>query len=160
MIESGADFSECKRYRYRLWRRWNRNEPYCNFIMLNPSTADQNVNDPTVERCQRRAAMWGYGGLLVTNLFAYRSTNPKLLKLVADPIGPENDRIIVEVARKCKLVICAWGSHLMVHDREGHVVRILRDAGIKPQVLGHNRPAHPLYLSYDRWPQLWSIEGL
>ena len=73
---SGAVFSECKRYRYSLWRVWNPDLPVCMFLMLNPSTADETTNDPTVERCQRRAVQMGYGGLHVGNIFAWRSTDP------------------------------------------------------------------------------------
>jgi hypothetical protein len=71
----GAAFSACRRYRYRLWRMWDR-RPHCCFVMLNPSTADELANDPTVERCERRARAWGYGGLEVANVFAWRSTDP------------------------------------------------------------------------------------
>src|SRR5437867_1481016 len=95
---TGATISDCGRYRYGLWRIWDESKPYCLFLMLNPSTADDIDNDATVERCQRRAAAMGYGGLHVANLFAWRSTDPSVLTSVPDPIGPDNDRTIVTVA--------------------------------------------------------------
>lgn len=103
----GAWFSDDLQYRFLLWRRWNPDAlttSWCNFIMLNPSTADELTNDPTVERCQKRAMQWGYGGLYVTNLFGLRATDPKELTQRAEPIGrPDNDTMILETAKLSKL---------------------------------------------------------
>src|SRR5512132_1306567 len=90
--ETGARFSIDRRYRYALWRVGGHTEDLCNFLLLNPSSADEATNDPTSERCERRARRWGFGGLIVTNLFALCSTDPAGLRRVADPIGPENGR--------------------------------------------------------------------
>src|SRR4051812_29394299 len=110
--QSSATFSGDGMYRFRLDRKWSDGVNYCNFLMLNPSTADAVANDPTVERCQRRAQLWGYDGLIVTNLFALRSTNPDKLKAVVDPVGnPDNDDAILEAATKSGIVICAWGNN-------------------------------------------------
>lgn len=86
--QSGAAFSPCRRYRYRLWRTWGDAAPAV-FVMLNPSTADEIENDPTVERCERRARAMGFGGLRVANIFSLRSTDPTALYTSDDPVGPE-----------------------------------------------------------------------
>jgi hypothetical protein len=99
--ETGARFSIDRRYRYALWRVWDRGRGACNFLLLNPSTADEATNDPTSVRCERRARRWGFGGLIVTNLFAPCATDPAGLRRVADPIGPENDAAILETAQGC-----------------------------------------------------------
>ena len=96
---SGATFSPCRRYRYTLWRQWDERPP-ATFIMLNPSTADETANDPTVERCQRRAQAMGYGGVRVANIFALRSTDPRALYTAEDPVGPENDHALLTLARQ------------------------------------------------------------
>lgn len=150
-IENGATFSECKRYRYRLWRRWLPSPaPVWVFLMLNPSTADEAANDPTVERCERRARMGGAGALEVVNVFAWRSTDPHVLPYLADPVGrPENDRAIVEACKGAERVICGWGKH--AGDRGRYVLSILRAAGVRPLCLAVNKdgsPRHPLYVGY------------
>lgn len=160
MIDCGANFSDCRSYRYSLWRYWDRKKAAANFIMLNPSTADEYVNDPSVERCQRRAAGLGYGGLIVTNLFAFRSTDPKGLRSVDDPIGgPENDQTILESAKNCALVVCAWGNHGSYRERDQHVVALLLQNRIALHALGLTKrslvPRHPLYISYETQIQLW-----
>src|SRR5512135_175129 len=99
--ETGARFSVDRRYRYALWRVWDRSRGACNFLLLNPSIADEVINDPTSVRCERRARRWGFGSLLVTNLFAPCATDPAGLRRVADPIGPENDAAILETAQGC-----------------------------------------------------------
>lgn len=152
---SGATFSPCRRYRYTLWRTWDPDKPVCMFLMLNPSTADAVDNDPTVERCQRRAQKLGYGGLVVCNVFAYRSTDPAVLYTEADPVGPGNDAAILEQARSTGLVICGWGTHGALHGRGAAVLDMLRQAGITPHALRLNRdgsPQHPLYVGYAQLP--------
>jgi nucleoid DNA-binding protein len=99
--ETGARFSIDRRYRYALWRVWDHDENLYNFLLLNPSSADEATNDPTIERCERRARRWGFGGLIVTNLFALCATDPAGLHRIADPIGPENDAAILETAQGC-----------------------------------------------------------
>jgi len=98
-FKASAEFSEDRVYRYSLLRQWGGEKPMTiNFIMLNPSTADEHANDPTVERCQRRTADWGYEKLIVTNLFALRSTDPSSLVAAADPVGPKNDEFLIKSA--------------------------------------------------------------
>lgn len=155
---SGAEMSHCKTYRYRLWRIWDRKLPIVTFIMLNPSTADHLINDPTVERCQRRAIGMGFGGIRVANLFALRSTDPQALYQANDPIGPKNDQAILEQAKSARMVICAWGTHGGHLARGAFVHRMLLENGIQPHVLALNQdgsPKHPLYVSYGTEPQAW-----
>ena len=151
---AGADFSDDGLYRYRLWRSWGSVEaPTCLWVMLNPSTADARADDPTITRCSRRARDWGYGGISVVNLFAYRATDPKLLRAVDDPIGPLNDAAITSEAAAAALIICAWGEHGKYRDRAAQVLRMLE--GAKLYSLGRNRdgtPSHPLYIPYHEVP--------
>ncbi len=160
-----ATFSPCRRYRYRLWRVWDPDAPRALFVMMNPSTADEVKNDPTVERCQRRAIAWNasgrhvIGGVEVVNVFAWRETDSKLLpKLIAqgvDIVGPENDRHIVEAARTAAIVVCAWGNPGNLLGRGSAVLELLRKAGVQPHALVRNAdgtPGHPLYVGYDVMP--------
>jgi len=152
---TGATFSSCGLYRYKLWRIWDDLQPYCMFLMLNPSTADENKNDPTVERCQRYATKWGYGGLHVCNIFAYRSTDPKGLLIPKDPVGPKNNEAIFDVASEAGIVVCAWGNHGLLNNRSDQIRKLL--ANKKLHCLKINKstgqPGHPLYLKKDLTPQ-------
>jgi hypothetical protein len=154
-MESGAVFSECRLYRYHLWRIWGEGGRVC-WLMLNPSTADIVNNDPTITRCIRFSQLWGYGGLDVVNLYGYRSTDPKRLRLVADPVGMENDRTIERVARDSALVICAWGAN--GGSRAAVVTRRLRMLGIKLHHIGvtsKGQPWHPLMVPYSKELSVW-----
>jgi hypothetical protein len=143
------------RYRYTLRRVWAPRKAECCFVMLNPSTADENANDPTVERCQRRAIAMGFGALNVVNIFALRSTDPGLLYRVDDPVGPHNDGAIVTTAIRSQMTICGWGTHGELHGRGGRVLAMLRAHGVAPMALRINAngtPAHPLYIPYTNRP--------
>ena len=135
--------------------------PLINFVMLNPSTADEVANDPTVERCERRARMWNYGGLIVTNIFAWRSTDPGELRRIDDPVGPDNDQALVESAHRAQLVVCAWGNHGSHRGRSAEVRALLARHGIACHALRVSEktgePWHPLYLGYDIQPQPWPL---
>jgi hypothetical protein len=146
---SGAVFSRCRRWRYLLWRRWG-DGPAANFLMLNPSTADEIKLDPSCTRARNYAERWGFGALIVTNIFGWRSTDPYMLKTVRDPVGRLNDAAILRAAREVKLVVCAWGNHGEHRGRGAEVMRNLRSANIALHCLRLNAagyPAHPLYLS-------------
>ena len=152
---SGAQFSRCRRWRYLLWRRWDEAKPVANFLMLNPSTADELKLDPSCTRARNYAERWGYGGLIVTNIFAWRATLPSDLKLAKNPIGRPNDAAILRAAREAKLVVCAWGTHGEHMGRGAEVVRMLATHGVQLHSLrntagGH--PAHPLYLPQTLTP--------
>lgn len=158
LTAGGALFSPCLRWRYALTRVWDESLPHINFLLLNPSTATAQVNDPTVERCQRRAYQQGYGGLCVTNLFAWRSTDPGALRHVSDPVGSDNDRVIIECALAAQQVVCGWGNHGAIAGRSEIVLGLLARAGVRPYCLAITRagqPRHPLYVSYDRQPFLF-----
>lgn len=151
---SGADFSTCKLYRYRLWRTWSGGAGVCNFLMLNPSTADESINDPTVERCERRARDWGYSELIVTNLFAFRATFPPQMMAAADPVGPENDAAILDAACGASLIVCAWGDDGAHQGRSAAVRHLLRGHALSAlRVNRSGEPAHPLYLPYSLKPE-------
>lgn len=153
--DTGAVFSDCGNYRYSLWRIWDEAKPYVCFLMLNPSTANEVENDPTIERCQRRSMSMAYGGIFVINLYAYRSTDPAALDQVEDPIGPLNDKYIAEVAQNAGIVICGWGNSTQRFDRHIMVIELLKRLGVKPMCLAKNKdgsPKHPLYVSYDAQP--------
>jgi hypothetical protein len=157
----GAVFSSCNTYRYRLWRVWD-DKPPAVFIMLNPSTADAFENDPTVERCERRARAMGYGGLRVANIFALRSTDPKALYKHPQPIGTENDQAILESIADAGIVICAWGSHGNYKNRGNEVIELIRSVNITPHYLAMNldsTPKHPLYVSYNITPTPWKVKN-
>ncbi len=153
---TGAVFSADRRHRYRLWRTWDATKPPLTFVMLNPSIADEEDNDPTVERCQRRAAEMGFGGLRVANIFALCSTDPSVLYSDPDPVGPDNDAAILDQAKEAGLVVCAWGTHGNLHGRGAAVLALLRAGGVVPHYLVLNAdgtPKHPLYVAYDTKPQ-------
>jgi hypothetical protein len=156
--DSGARFSRCRRWRTLLWRRWDPSAPVANFLMLNPSTADEARLDPSCTRARVYAERWGFGGLIVTNLFAWRATDPDEMKAARDPVGRGNDAAIVTAARESALLVCAWGNHGAQLGRSGQVVSLLREAGIDLHVLkmnGAGEPAHPLYLRGSLEPKVW-----
>jgi len=159
-MASGALFSTCRRYRYRLWRFWDPLVKPVLFIGLNPSTADEVENDPTVERMCRRAKEWKYGGLIVCNIFAIRGTDPKVIYKDTWPIseggGSRNNIEIRVAAQESAIVICGWGTHGMKWGRGEEVLELLRKIGTTPYALKMNKrgtPAHPLYLSYSALPE-------
>lgn len=158
---TAAIFSTCDRYRYRLERDLGAigaTRGAVAFVMLNPSTADETANDPTVRRCIGFAARWGYTRLIVGNAYAWRSTDPDALWSAADPVGPDNDRHLEQIARDAELVVCAWGAHAKPH-RVAAVRHAIERAGRQPHALAFTaagQPRHPLYLRGDMQPQIWS----
>lgn len=160
---STAVYSDCECYRYALTRTWDEGGERVMFIMLNPSKATEVQNDPTVERCERRARALGFGAFRVTNIFAWRETDPKKMRNVPDPTGPENDRIIREGVAWADQVIAAWGTHGAHRNRGPEVAEMLRQAGKPLYLLGLSRdghPKHPLYISYAQQPMLWPATAL
>ncbi len=159
-VVSVAQFSDCRRYRFALSRTWDAGLQSVLFVMMNPSTADEQVNDPTVARCMGFAQSWGYGRLLVGNVCAYRATDKTVLLGVADPVGPGNIAGIVAMAREADATVIAHGQlpkGLQVHAEA--VCAALRDAGIGLNILRlstHGVPVHPLYLPKDLRPVSWT----
>lgn len=156
---SEAVFSDCETYRYALTRDWGQGRRLL-WVMLNPSTASELANDPTVERCERRARAMGFGSFRVVNLFALRATDPRALRAVADPVGPQNDAALAEGARWADAILCGWGGHGGLAGRAAQVAPLLARSA-KPlwhlglTAAGH--PKHPLYIGYSVPPQLWTI---
>ena len=159
-MATGAVFSPDKTHRYRLWRTWDESRPSLVMVMLNPSIADETQNDPTVERCQRRAMAMGFGRLEVTNIFALVSTDPAGLYSHSDPVGPDNDAAILDAVKGAGMVICAWGTHGQHVGRAKAVVDLLKGSGVQPFALGINSdgsPKHPLYIGYAVDPVPYSL---
>lgn len=149
-MKTGAHFSPCRKWRYSLWRVWDIG-PMCAFIGLNPSTADETENDPTVTRCINFAKSWGYCGMYMLNAFAFRATDPKVMKAASDPVGPDNDRALVYFSGLSKIVVAAWGIHGAFRNRNERVVDLIPDL----QCFGMTaamHPRHPLYLKSDLKP--------
>ena len=155
---SVAVYSPCERYRYSLTRVWDPSGRKALFVMLNPSTATEVQNDPTVERCERRARALGFGAFRVCNIFAWRATDPKVMRAQIDPTGPENDAAILEACAWADTVVCAWGTHGAHLDRGPQVDALIRATGAVPHHLGLSKgghPKHPLYIAYSRQPEPW-----
>lgn len=141
---STASFSPCRRYRYELWRRWGSGK-FCMFIGLNPSTADELNDDPTIRRCIAYAKSWGYDALCMTNLFAFRATQPKDMMAEPDPVGPENDSYLSRLSKDAGVIVAAWGKDGRFKDREKAVLKLI--PGLSYLKLNKDKtPAHPLYL--------------
>lgn len=136
-------------YRYTLWRIWDDSLPYVQFIGLNPSTADEHKDDPTIRRCVGFARSWGYGAICMTNLFAWRDTKPEHMKKAIDPIGPENDSWLVAAAQEAGLKIAAWGNHGAFLDRAQAVCGLIGDLHALTINKATGEPGHPLYVPSD-----------
>ena len=154
---SGALFSSCRRWRYLLWRQWDPAKPVANFLMLNPSTADEFKLDPSCTRARRYAEAWGYGSLIVTNVFGWRSTDPNGMKAVKDPVGPGNDAAIVRAAKESEITVCAWGNHGAFLERSSRIKDLLKNQKLHTlRVNANGEPAHPLYLPANLRPCPWA----
>lgn len=156
---SEAVYSDCEAYRYSLTRIWEGTGQRVGFVMLNPSTATETQNDPTVERCERRARALGFGSFTVVNIFAWRDTDPRAMRAAADPIGPANDDAILECATAAHQIICAWGAHGAFLGRGAQVAALLRHVEKPLYHLGLSKeghPKHPLYIPYSTTPILWN----
>lgn len=162
-----CEFSPCRKYRYTLWRDWPMelgldtdpdraalSKHYVQFIGLNPSTADDTQDDPTMRRCIDFAKRWGYGAFCMTNLFAFRATDPRDMKAHATPIGDENDRWIAEIASGAHIVIAAWGNDGVHLDRAARVMKALPLLHCL-KVTNTGQPSHPLYLPSSLKPIIY-----
>lgn len=150
---SSATLSPCGRYRYTLERSWEGGAGRVLWIMLNPSTADAEVDDPTIRRCIAFSRTWGYATLEVVNLFAWRATDPRELLDAPDPIGPENDRHILEAAARAQVIVGAWGNRGTLRGRADAVFELVSIKRVKCLALTATcQPQHPLYLRGDLVP--------
>lgn len=155
---STALYSACETYRYLLTREWAPGAPRLLFVMLNPSTASELRNDPTVARCEARARAMGQGALRVANIFAFRATDPRALRHAADPVGPQNDRLLADSALWADVVICAWGNHGALRGRAATAEALLRASGrplLHLGLTGAGQPRHPLYVPNGRAALPW-----
>jgi hypothetical protein len=154
-------FSPCRTYRYVLWREWDMTNPsYLNVIGLNPSTADESVDDPTIRKCVGFAKRFGFGALCMTNLFAYRATDPDVMKVAEDPEGPMNNDHIIQSFKGAGLAIAAWGVHGAFRRRDIEVLELFYWTKLNLHCLRRNRdgsPGHPLYIPYTAKPLLYSL---
>jgi hypothetical protein len=144
-----AVFSECQQYRYQLQEIWDASKPLVLWLLMNPSVACTDHSDPTLRKTGTFARAWGYGGQLVGNVHAYRATDKRRLLEVADPVGPNNDRMILEMAAEAKMVVLAYGQPPKVLSARGATaVALLRDhPGLCHLRLSQDgTPVHPLYL--------------
>lgn len=150
----GASISTCGLYRYGLFRRWDDGEGVAVFIGLNPSTADAEKDDPTIRRCVAFAKAWGCSRLDMLNLFAFRATDPGVMKKADDPVGPLNDAYL-EMAKSARFVVAAWGVH-GTHLGRDKVVRAMLPNLSFLRLTKDGHPGHPLYLPASLTPQPWS----
>ncbi len=151
---TGAEFSPDRVYRYALYRTWDSDKPKVMFIGLNPSTADESIDDPTIRRCKRFAADWGYGGLIMANLFALRATDPKVMMSHIAPIGPENDFWLRLSMQTSGLIVAAWGNHGGYVNRDRAVIAFMPPM-MCLGVTKKGKPKHPLRLRADIHPTSW-----
>ena len=149
-----AHISECGKYRYTLERRWDHG-PLLPFIMLNPSTADADIDDPTIRRCMGFACREGFGGIIVGNLFAFRATDPKVMLAAPNRVGPLNEKTLFDIATRAWLeevpIVAAWGSN--ADGKGGFTVARLRGIGATVKCLGMTKggePRYPLYVKGDQ----------
>ncbi|MFT5930149.1 MAG: hypothetical protein ACI9GE_000334 [Oceanospirillaceae bacterium] len=150
-LKMDAKLSSCRRYRYALWRTWDDSKPYVMIVGLNPSTADETQDDPTLIRCINFAKAWGYGGVCMANLFAFRATAPNDMKVSSDPVGLENDRWLAKLSKDAGIVVAAWGND------GGHLGRSSKVKAMLPnlhcmKINKSGEPSHPLYLKSDLVP--------
>lgn len=159
--------SPCRLYRYTLWREWRlpHGLPYplplhaasefAMFIGLNPSTADETQDDPTIRKCVGFAKRWGYGALCMTNLFAFRATSPKDMRKYPRPIGEDNLITLVQLGQQAGIVIACWGVNGCFNHRDRYVESVLKAEGVKLHYLRLTKggqPEHPLYVPYEVTP--------
>ena len=154
--QAGAEISRCGQYRYRLHRHWSGDNALP-FVMLNPSTADASKDDPTIRRCIGFAKSRGFGGIIVTNLFAFRSKSPKDMKGAPDPVGEDNIKWLHETMVRSRSagvpVVAAWGVHGSHIGMDKHVIGLSQMTGARLVSLGTTKaghPRHPLYVRADQ----------
>jgi hypothetical protein len=159
-MKLGAEFNADRRYRYRLWRIWREELPIINWLMLNPSTADETRDDPTIKKCIAWSINWGYGGLNILNIFAFRSTHPiNLVGLKNAAVGEANDATIRKTLEIDAPIVCAWGKVFKgLEFRREQIWRLLRPFQDRLLCLRTNQdgsPQHPLYIPFSAVPFKW-----
>ena len=145
-MTKGAHFNEDRKHRYALWRIWDESKPKIMFIGLNPSTASENQDDPTIRRVIRFAKDWGFGGVYMCNLFSFVTPYPSQLKICND--HKENDWHLITCGNKCQEILCAWGSFKEAKERAQEVVKMMHNMTAL-QINKDGSPKHPLYVKSD-----------
>lgn len=156
----GAVLSSCQHYRFRLWRTWDDSKPSACFIGLNPSTADHLTDDKTIVRCVQFCRSWGYGELIMVNLFAFRAKEPKDMQASEDPIGHNNNQHILACAEDADLVLACWGGGGKFLGRGQAVIDLFNSGVLKclQQSKNDQSPAHPLYMKGNLKPKTLVLE--
>ena len=157
-MEKNAVIDPTGLYRYSLSREWDADGSRIVFVMLNPSRADGNIDDPTIRRCLGFAQTWGYGSLEVVNLFAYRTSHPNVLRHVTDPVGPDNDLYLKEAVDLAHMIILAWGNGGSLEKRSQKVIKYLNNRK-NIYCLGITKtgqPLHPLYVKKYTQPVFYT----
>ena len=158
----GAEFSPCRQYRYALWRVWDdrylKSKGYALFIGLNPSTGDETQDGPTIRRCINFAKSWGYGGYYMANLFAISATRLRDMLIVSDPVGPDNDRWLEQLAQGAGIVVVAWGTPGGHRGRDMDVLSMLGTVHCL-DITKHGFPKHPLYVRATQKPICYNASG-
>jgi len=155
VLKTDAILSDCRKYRFALWRTWDDSKPYAMFIGLNPSTADETLDDRTIIRCIKFSKDWGYGGLCMANLFSYRATVPGDMMAAEDPVGKSNDEWLLKLAESAGVIVAAWGNDGEFMGRSRKVRELIPNLHcLKENKSGE--PAHPLYLKSELKPVLMS----
>lgn len=166
---SSATFSRCGKYRYDLCRVWKPKARAMVFVGLNPSTADQSADDPTIRRILGFADDWGFGTLVMLNAFAFRSTDPKALASMVtrrrDPVGRDNDATIERVfaERRGDKLVLGWGAHGALLERGRHLAARALALHGRPECFGltaNGQPKHPLYLAAATRPKRYTATSL
>lgn len=154
-----ARITPCGTYRYTLDRCWDDSKNILIVCMVNPSTADHTVDDPTIQRIMRFAGRWGFGGVRVVNLFGLRSSHPSALDTHTNPVGPENEPALREALFMAKVhvgwVLVAWGNNGVRHNRDRQFIQLAQEVGVEMRCLGVTKdgfPKHPLARGQHRVP--------
>lgn len=156
---SWAEFSPCRRYRYALGRRWLSGKRMLVWVLLNPSTADESVNDPTVRRCLDYSKRWNFDALVILNLFAFREKNRAAMKTETDPVGPSNRLAFRKYIAPNQQVLCAWGTDGMHRRQDAQAKKWIEEEGGQLFILRLNQngtPAHPGRLPKTLNLQVWA----
>lgn len=165
-MKKGQKASTDNKYRYCLWREWDETKPCLVWVMLNPSTADDSEDDPTIRKCIGFAERWGYGKIVVVNLFTYRATHPRDLKNAGDLTEELNFKLIrnyntIAMAVSYKDTIFAWGAHGdKYRERIKKIEEITSNLANSIYCLGKTKsgqPRHPLYINYKTEREKWKI---
>ena len=140
-MKTRAELSSCRKYRYALWRAWDEGKDKVMFIGLNPSTADKVEDDRTIKRCISYAKQWGYGGIIMGNLFAYRTPSPDKMMQSKDPVGPENNTWLKRLSEQADIVVAMWGNSGGFLNRSREVTKMFPNL-LCLRITGAGQPHH------------------